>query len=217
MCAQVDVYSFAMICYQLFECVPPFWWQDPIEAARGAAMQHKRPTWGAVNRAKVVVSVMACLMWSVGWWFGSEWGWWFGSEWVGGFGSEWVGGLVQSGVVAIYRVSHATHAVLPTHMQMQLILQSMQPMLPMLQSMHHMQPMLPMQPMQHMLPMQPMLQSMLQSMHHMRPMRSTQHMQHMLQSMQHKRPTLGSGGPHKSGGQRGEHVHDRCSTRLQMY
>ena len=54
---QVDVYSFAMICYQLFECVPPFWWQDPIEAARGAAMQHKRPTWGAVNRAKVVLSV----------------------------------------------------------------------------------------------------------------------------------------------------------------
>ncbi|KAF5831112.1 protein kinase [Dunaliella salina] len=52
---KVDVYSFAMICYQLFECVPPFWWQDPIEAARGAAMQHKRPTWGAVNRAKVVV------------------------------------------------------------------------------------------------------------------------------------------------------------------
>ena len=52
---QVDVYSFAMICYQLFECIPPFWWQDPIEAARGAAMQHKRPTWGAVNRAKVTV------------------------------------------------------------------------------------------------------------------------------------------------------------------
>jgi len=60
-CAQVDVYSFAMICYQLFECVPPFWWQDPIEAARGAAMQHKRPTWGAVNRAKVVVRASKVL------------------------------------------------------------------------------------------------------------------------------------------------------------
>ena len=47
---KVDVYSFAMICYQLFEGVPPFWTLDPVEAARAASMDGKRPTWGTLNK-----------------------------------------------------------------------------------------------------------------------------------------------------------------------
>lgn len=42
--------SFAMICFQLFEGVPPFWNMDPIEAARGAALKNLRPQWGPTNR-----------------------------------------------------------------------------------------------------------------------------------------------------------------------
>lgn len=38
-----------MICYQLFEGVPPFYNYDPIDAARAAAHEHKRPKWGKVN------------------------------------------------------------------------------------------------------------------------------------------------------------------------
>lgn len=47
---KVDVYGFAMIAYQLFEGLPPFWQLDPVEAARAAAMDHKRPEWAHVNR-----------------------------------------------------------------------------------------------------------------------------------------------------------------------
>lgn len=52
---KVDVYSFAMICFQLFEGVPPFWNMDPIEAARGAALKNLRPQWGPTNRHDQVV------------------------------------------------------------------------------------------------------------------------------------------------------------------
>ena len=41
--AQVDVYSFSMILYQLFEHTPPFAGVDPVEAARQAALYDKRP------------------------------------------------------------------------------------------------------------------------------------------------------------------------------
>jgi hypothetical protein len=47
-------YSFAMICFQLFEGLPPFYNIDPIEAARGAALKGLRPTWGTVNRRNQV-------------------------------------------------------------------------------------------------------------------------------------------------------------------
>lgn len=41
---KVDVYSFAMIIFQLFETTPPYAGQDPVEAARSAAMLGARPT-----------------------------------------------------------------------------------------------------------------------------------------------------------------------------
>lgn len=42
--SKVDVYSFAMICYQLFEGRLPYEGVDPIQAARNAAMHRMRPT-----------------------------------------------------------------------------------------------------------------------------------------------------------------------------
>lgn len=42
---KVDVYAFAMICYQLFEGLPPFWEYDPVTAARAAAIDRQRPSW----------------------------------------------------------------------------------------------------------------------------------------------------------------------------
>ncbi|GIL70021.1 hypothetical protein Vretimale_3301 [Volvox reticuliferus] len=52
---KVDVYSFAMICFQLFEGLPPYWNMDPIEAARAAALKGLRPQWGPTNRREQVV------------------------------------------------------------------------------------------------------------------------------------------------------------------
>jgi tRNA A-37 threonylcarbamoyl transferase component Bud32 len=40
---KVDVYSFSMIAYQLFEHCPPFAGMDPVEAARQAALHERRP------------------------------------------------------------------------------------------------------------------------------------------------------------------------------
>lgn len=40
---QVDVYSFAMILFQLFEHMPPFAGVDPVEAAKAAALENRRP------------------------------------------------------------------------------------------------------------------------------------------------------------------------------
>jgi len=37
------VYSFAMILFQLFEHTPPFAGIDPVEAAKAAALENKRP------------------------------------------------------------------------------------------------------------------------------------------------------------------------------
>lgn len=39
----VDVYSFAMICYQLFEACVPFEGVDALSAARQAALNNLRP------------------------------------------------------------------------------------------------------------------------------------------------------------------------------
>uniref|UniRef100_A0A7S0VEK4 Protein kinase domain-containing protein n=1 Tax=Polytomella parva TaxID=51329 RepID=A0A7S0VEK4_9CHLO len=44
---KVDVYSFAMICFQLFDGMPPYWNMDPVEAARNASLRDMRPTWGS--------------------------------------------------------------------------------------------------------------------------------------------------------------------------
>ena len=40
---KVDVYSFAMILYQLLEHCAPFQGMDPVEAAQKAALQNVRP------------------------------------------------------------------------------------------------------------------------------------------------------------------------------
>jgi hypothetical protein len=47
-----------MIAYQLFEGVPPFYTLDPVEAARAAALEHKRPPWGANKKGLVSVKLV---------------------------------------------------------------------------------------------------------------------------------------------------------------
>lgn len=47
---KVDVYAFAMICYHLFEGLPPFWEYDPVRAARAAAIDKQRPLWGHLSQ-----------------------------------------------------------------------------------------------------------------------------------------------------------------------
>jgi serine/threonine protein kinase len=44
----VDVYSFAMICYQLFEATVPFEGVDALSAARQAALNSLRPVFTAL-------------------------------------------------------------------------------------------------------------------------------------------------------------------------
>lgn len=39
--SKVDVYAFSMICFQLFEGMPPFWMLDPVDAARKASTAGK--------------------------------------------------------------------------------------------------------------------------------------------------------------------------------
>ncbi|KAI7841021.1 hypothetical protein COHA_005249 [Chlorella ohadii] len=46
--SRVDVYSFSMIVYQLFEFQPPFAGMDPVEAARQAALYERRPEFVAL-------------------------------------------------------------------------------------------------------------------------------------------------------------------------
>ena len=46
---QVDVYSFSMIAYQLFELQPPFAGMDPVDAARKAALAEERPPLQRLN------------------------------------------------------------------------------------------------------------------------------------------------------------------------
>ncbi|BDA49507.1 Integrin-linked protein kinase 1 [Coccomyxa sp. Obi] len=64
---KVDVYAFSMIAYELFEGAIPFGHLHPVEAARRAAMNHARPTWGKFNRyGKVVpeeLKALVCECW----------------------------------------------------------------------------------------------------------------------------------------------------------
>eukprot|EP00200_Dunaliella_tertiolecta_P005622 CAMPEP_0202350340 /NCGR_PEP_ID=MMETSP1126-20121109/7453_1 /ASSEMBLY_ACC=CAM_ASM_000457 /TAXON_ID=3047 /ORGANISM="Dunaliella tertiolecta, Strain CCMP1320" /LENGTH=516 /DNA_ID=CAMNT_0048942295 /DNA_START=80 /DNA_END=1630 /DNA_ORIENTATION=+ len=46
---KVDVYSFAIICFQLFEQVAPYATMDPLQAARCAACEDLRPTFPKVS------------------------------------------------------------------------------------------------------------------------------------------------------------------------
>ena len=54
---KVDVYSFSMIAYQLFEYCPPFAGMDPVEAARQAALHNKRPEFNKLNEKTPVMQV----------------------------------------------------------------------------------------------------------------------------------------------------------------
>lgn len=49
---QVDVYSFAMILFQLFEHTPPFAGVDPVEAAKAAALENSRPRLERLNSSQ---------------------------------------------------------------------------------------------------------------------------------------------------------------------
>lgn len=62
---KVDVYSFSMIAYQLFEHMPPFAGTDPVEAARAAALRDRRPPFHVLASpthalAKVRAVIEAC-------------------------------------------------------------------------------------------------------------------------------------------------------------
>ncbi|KAG1673263.1 hypothetical protein FOA52_002543 [Chlamydomonas sp. UWO 241] len=60
---KVDVYSFSMICYHLFEGLAPFHMLGPVDAARAAAVDLRRPTWGEFNQhGKVVPDVVKRLI-----------------------------------------------------------------------------------------------------------------------------------------------------------
>ena len=57
--AQVDVYSFSMIAYQLFELQPPFAGMDPVDAARKAALAEERPALIRLNAGTPTMKVIA--------------------------------------------------------------------------------------------------------------------------------------------------------------
>ena len=48
--SQADVYSFAMICYELFEGRKPFDQMDAMSAARAASLFDRRPSFGRTNK-----------------------------------------------------------------------------------------------------------------------------------------------------------------------
>ena len=59
---KVDVYSFSMILYQLFEHMPPFSGTDPVEAARQAALFDKRPQFHALAPAQHPMAEVRAVM-----------------------------------------------------------------------------------------------------------------------------------------------------------
>ena len=61
---KVDVYSFSMIAYQLFEYCPPFAGMDPVEAARQAALHNKRPEFNKLNEKTPAMQVGCSVTWS---------------------------------------------------------------------------------------------------------------------------------------------------------
>lgn len=65
--SSVDVYSYSMIMYQLFECQPPFSGMDPIDAARQASLYELRPQFivlQAASPAKQAVKELIMKCWS---------------------------------------------------------------------------------------------------------------------------------------------------------
>ena len=54
---KVDVYSFAMICYQLFEGRVPFEGMDAVQAAKNAAMHRSRPPCATLPEGPLEASV----------------------------------------------------------------------------------------------------------------------------------------------------------------
>lgn len=59
---KVDVYSFSMIAYQLFEYCPPFAGMDPVEAARQAALHNKRPEFNKLNEKSPVMQILKVMV-----------------------------------------------------------------------------------------------------------------------------------------------------------
>lgn len=60
--SRVDVYSYSMIVYQLFEFQPPFSGQDPVEAARQAALYERRPDFVALVQPSPVKKMLRDLI-----------------------------------------------------------------------------------------------------------------------------------------------------------
>lgn len=58
---KVDVYSFSMIAFQLFEHCPPFAGMDPVEAAKHAALHDRRPAFNKLNDATTPYPVSKLL------------------------------------------------------------------------------------------------------------------------------------------------------------
>ena len=60
-------YSFSMIIYQLFEGMPPFAGQDPVEAAKKASLRDMRPTLNKLLRKEAPYPVRPLLLsWIIG-------------------------------------------------------------------------------------------------------------------------------------------------------
>ena len=58
---KADVFSFAMLCYHLYEGKPPLAHMNPVEAARAAAETGLRPAWGEVRERPGLKDDYACL------------------------------------------------------------------------------------------------------------------------------------------------------------
>jgi hypothetical protein len=58
---KVDVYSFAMIIFQLFETTTPFHGHDPVDAARQAAMLGARPGFPPRRNLTAMTTVRAWM------------------------------------------------------------------------------------------------------------------------------------------------------------
>ena len=67
---KVDVYSYAMIVFQLFECTVPFAGMDPVQAARDAAVLGSRPGFPPRNKLDNVEKV--CMRSSFVWTWGMD-------------------------------------------------------------------------------------------------------------------------------------------------
>lgn len=64
---KVDVYSFAMIIFQLFETTTPFHGHDPVDAARQAAMLGARPGFPPRRNLTPMTQVSAAAATTAAW------------------------------------------------------------------------------------------------------------------------------------------------------